>query len=98
MDNAAKTRAIISHLTIIGWAVAWLLNRENKKSFTDFYLRQTLGIYLLAVIGWFIPVIYPFISFVVFITWLLSIYGALTDREIETPLIGHYFQDWFKLL
>jgi hypothetical protein len=38
----ARVKAIIAHLFFVGWIIALVINSNNKESFTDFNLRQTL--------------------------------------------------------
>jgi uncharacterized membrane protein len=91
-----KTKAIIAHLTIIGWIVALVLNSSEKDDFASYYIRQLLGLSLLAIVLSFIPVIGWIASIVVLVFWILSLIGAAQGEKKETPVIGKYFQDWFK--
>ena len=91
-----KTKAIIAHITIIGWIIALVLNSSEKDEFASYYIRQLLGIYLLGIILTLIPVIGWVISIVVFVFWILSLIGAIQGEQKETPIVGQYFQDWFK--
>jgi uncharacterized membrane protein len=91
-----KTKAIVAHITIIGWIVALVLNSSEKDEFASYYIRQLLGIYLMGIVLSFIPYIGWIISIVVFVFWLLSLIGAVQGERKETPFVGQYFQDWFK--
>jgi uncharacterized membrane protein len=91
-----KTKAIVAHITIIGWIIALVINSNEKDEFASYYIRQTLGIYLLGIVLSIIPVINIIGWVVVFVLWLLSLIGAIQDERKETPVVGKYFQDWFK--
>ncbi|HKI88475.1 MAG TPA: hypothetical protein VKA38_05560 [Draconibacterium sp.] len=91
-----KTKAIVAHITIIGWIIALVVNSNEKDEIASYYIRQTLGIYLLGIVLSIIPVINIIGWIVVFIFWLLSLIGAIQDEKKETPVVGKYFQDWFK--
>ena len=94
-----KTKAIVAHITIIGWIISFVLNSQNKEEFSTFYIRQTLGIYILAVVSSFlfwIPFIGWLLGLVVFVFWVLSLLGSLGDSMQPTPLIGEHFQKWFE--
>lgn len=94
----AKTKAIVAHLTIIGWIIALVINSGQKEELASYYIRQTLGLYIIAlVLGW-IPVIGWILWIAVFIFWILSLVGAINGEMKETPVVGKYFQDWFKAL
>jgi uncharacterized membrane protein len=93
-----KTKAIIAHIFVIGWIVAIVLNSSEKDEFASYYIRQLLGLYILGVVCTFIPVVGWIISVVVFVFWILSLIGAAQGERKETPIVGAYFQDWFKAL
>lgn len=93
-----KTKAIIAHITLIGWIIALVINMNDKDEFASYYIRQLLGLYLSAIILTFIPIIGWIVSIVIFIFWILSLIGAIQGEKKETPIIGKYFQEWFKSL
>lgn len=95
MDN--QTKAILAHITLIGWIVALVLNQDpNKDEFTSFYLRQMLGLLIILAVLWVIPIIGWLISIILVVFWLLSLMGAARGEKKLTPLVGSYFQEWFK--
>jgi len=99
----AKTKAIVAHITLIGWIVAIVINSNQKEEFASFYIRQYLGIMLMffaagivgivPVIGWITAVVL-WVGGVVF--WVMSLISAIQGETKEVPLVGKYFQDWFK--
>jgi uncharacterized membrane protein len=91
-----KTKAIVAHITFIGWIIALVLNSSEKDEFASYYIRQLLGLYLLNLVLWLIPVIGWLLNIVVFVFWILSLIGAIQGEKKETPVVGKYFQDWFK--
>jgi uncharacterized membrane protein len=93
----ARVKAIVAHITIIGWVIALVINSNNKEEYTSFYLRQTLGIHLVWMFLSWVPVIGWILGIVVFAFWLLSfIYAVQGDLKIIP--FGEYFQDWFRAL
>jgi hypothetical protein len=36
------------------------------------------------------------LSIVIFVFWILSLIGAAQGEIKETPVLGKYYQDWFK--
>ncbi|MCF8328018.1 MAG: hypothetical protein K9I29_06950 [Bacteroidales bacterium] len=95
----AKTKAIVAHITIIGWIIALVINNsEQKDEFTSYYIRQLLGIYLGGFILSLIPALGMIISIIFIVFWVMSLIGAVQGEMKETPWIGPYFQDWFKSL
>lgn len=94
-----KTKAIVAHITLIGWIVALVLNQnEQKDEFASFYIRQMLGLILLSVITSIIPIVGWILWIVVIVFWVMSLIGAAGEKKSLTPVVGHYFQDWFKAL
>jgi uncharacterized membrane protein len=93
-----KTKAIVAHITIIGWIIALVINSSEKDEFASYYIRQLLGIYLLGLVLTFIPIIGWLASVVVLVFWILSLIGAIQGEKKETPWLGKYFQEWFKAL
>ena len=96
-SNNGKNIAIISHLWIIGWVIALVMNNSNKTELGSFYLRQSLGIYLLSFLG-FIPVLGWIIGVVCIIFWTMSLIGALSGSEKPVFILGEHFQNWFKFV
>ncbi len=91
-----KTKAIVAHITLIGWIIALVLNQNDDKDETaSFYIRQTLGLLIMGIL-WAIPIVGWIIGFASFILWIISLVGAISGEPKEVPLVGKYFQDWFK--
>jgi uncharacterized membrane protein len=91
-----RTKAIVAHITIVGWIIALIINSNDKDEFASFYIRQLLGLYLAGFILSIIPGIGWIVALVVFVFWVLSLLGAIQNEIKETPLIGNYFQEWFR--
>lgn len=91
-----KTKAIVAHITWVGWLIALIINSSQKDEITSFYIRQLLGIYLFSIVITFIPLVNIVGWILAFIFWILSLVGAINGEMKETPVIGKYFQDWFK--
>jgi len=99
MDD--KTKSIVAHITLIGWVIALVMNQSDKGENTSFYLRQNLGLYIIAIVGsvlgmFTISIIGTIISIAVLVLWVLSLLGALSGEKKTTPVVGDMFQQWFK--
>jgi len=101
----AKLKAVLSHITLIGWIIAIVVNSGKKEEYASFYIRQTIGIYL----GWFVLGIIasvPFLgwficaigSLILFIFWLMSLIWSASDEMKPIPWVGEMFQSWFRNL
>lgn len=97
-----KILAIIGYLTLAGWLVAYVINSNNKEKsdFTLFHLRQGLGVGLLWVVSyslyWILPPIAFIVNIIVIILMVLGVIFAVQEQKRELPVIGRYFQDWFR--
>ncbi|RKF03621.1 hypothetical protein C8N26_2011 [Tenacibaculum lutimaris] len=100
--NEGKTAAIISHFTVIGLIIAFVLNMNKKNAFASFYIRQMLGLNLLYManiwivyrylgntIGWAVGVL-------LFVLWIISLLAVLKGEKKLVPVVGEQFQNLFK--
>lgn len=99
----AKTKAIVAHITWIGWIIAFILNRDEKDELASYYIRQTLGIFLFGVACSIVGVI-PFIGWIValvggvvtLVFLIMSLIWSINGEMKPVPWVGGYFQEWFK--
>lgn len=98
-----KTSAITSYILIIGVLIAMSMNSgEDKNSFASFHIRQALGLSItfislgLIISNFDSPMIS--ISMWVFLSvlWTYGIFSAINGETKPVPLLGNYFQKWFK--
>ena len=107
MDNQniakGKTAAITSYILIIGVLIAMSMNSgEEKSSYASFHIRQALGLSItfislgLIISNFDSPMIS--ISMWVFLSvlWTYGIFSAINGETKPLPLLGNYFQKWFK--
>lgn len=91
-----KNVAIIAHITFIGWIIALVMNSSNKTEFGSFYIRQMLGLILIAVVSSWIPFVNLIMFLVLLVAWVMSLIAALGGEMKPTFLLGKQFQEWFK--
>ncbi|MDD7916012.1 hypothetical protein [Polaribacter ponticola] len=100
--NEGKTAAIISHFWIIGLIIAFIMNMSKKNYFSSFYIRQMIGLNALQFLnGW---IVYKFlggtagwiVGVLLFVLWIISLFGAIKSEEKLVPVVGEQFQNWFK--
>ena len=91
-----KTKALVAHITLIGWVIALIVNSNNKDEIASFYIRQVLGIFLFSVIVMWVPIVNLVGGILGIVMWIMSIIGAASGEEKELPIVGAYFQEWFK--
>lgn len=93
-----KSRAIVAHITWIGWIIALIQNGGDKKDeFASFYIRQMLGLLILNFLA-AIPILGIIILIANFVFWIMSISAASKGVKKPTPIVGEMFQNWFKNL
>lgn len=98
VSKDGKNIALIAHLTLIGWIIAFVMNNNTKSEFGSFYIRQVLGLGLCGLVLSFIPVLGWIVSLGILVLWIMSLIGALNGEKKLTPGLGAHFQDWFKSL
>lgn len=101
----AKTKAIVAHLTLVGWVIALVINMNQKEEYASYYIRQNLGLMLIMIILSILQVI-PILGWIVawigyvivFIFWLMSLIWSVSGEMKPVPWLGTQFQEWFKAL
>ena len=105
MENSVeegKTAAITSYILFVGVLIAMSMNSENKNSFASFHIRQALGISLTFIcLGLIISnfdslMISAPMWISVSVLWSYGIFSAINGSTKPLPLLGNYFQKWFK--
>ena len=99
----AKTKAIVSHLFVIGWIIALIVNSSKKEEMASFYIRQNLGFIVVWValeVLRILPIVGPVIRVVggvlLFIGWLMSLIWSIQGEQKPVPWLGEQFQAWFR--
>ena len=97
-----KVIAIVSYLTFVGLAAAYILNQKSPSKLGAFHIRQSLGITLGFVVaklfmmvpgvGWISALGLIGLSFV---GWVVGLISATQEKEDLAPIVGEYFQEWF---
>lgn len=98
-----KTLAIVSYFTFVGLIIAIVMNLEKKNPFTNFHIRQMLGLVILLI---FSNLVEKYVNswlgtgfwLITFACWIVGLYTAVKGKQEPIPFIGNVFQDWFKNL
>ncbi len=105
MENSVeegKIAAITSYVLVVGVFIAMSMNSENKNSFASFHIRQALGISLtfislgLIICNFDSLMISAPMWISVSVLWSYGIFSAINGTTKPIPLLGNYFQKWFK--
>lgn len=105
-DNG-KTAAIVAYITLIGWLISYFaLYKDSKTQLAAVHLRQTLLLFLVALVWGFvqsallftIPGMY-YISLIVnigiFVLWIIGLIAAINGQAKPMPIIGEPAQRMF---
>ena len=106
-DSNAKTTAIVSYLTLIGWLISYFaLYKDKKSSLGGYHLRQSLVLMIIMIALWIVRIPLLFIpggvwislllNLGLFVLWLLGFIAALNGQEKPIPLIGPMAQSMFS--
>lgn len=101
--NDGKILAIVSYLTFIGLLIALFSNLEKKNPFVFFHCRQMLGLIIMLVAS---NVIEKYIhswtgtllGTITLVSWIFALVTAIMGKAQALPIIGDWFQQWFKNL
>ncbi|MGV6809665.1 MAG: hypothetical protein ACWA5U_07290 [bacterium] len=105
-----RIKAIIAHITIIGWVIALLMHLSSKKSaptmsnafggtLNQFYLRQMLGVFIFSLVNMLpLGILNLVLATVLFAAWLYSLAMAIQEKRVPLPFVGEYFQKWFDFI
>jgi uncharacterized membrane protein len=93
-----KTKAIIAHITLIGWIIALVLNSSDKDELASYYIRQMLGLMIFSLLSMIPGIVGSIFGIVAIVFWILSLISAVQGEMKPLPVIGEHFQDWFKSL
>lgn len=99
-----KWKAVVAYLTIIGFLVAFFINKEDKSEFATWHIKNMFGLSLMYFIAYifstqdafYIPGAIFFFSSTFF--WLLSLIMSILDKKLGIPWLSNQFQNWFKFL
>ncbi|MFC4721972.1 DUF4870 domain-containing protein [Geojedonia litorea] len=98
-----RTLAIVCYFTFVGLIIAIIMNLEKRNPFTFFHARQMLGLIIMLLVS---NVSEKYISSwlgtafwsITFVAWLYGLYTAYKGEQKPIPVVGDYFQDWFRTI
>lgn len=108
-NDPGKTMAIVSYLTIIGWIIAFVKNKEQRSELTAYHLRQAamlmavavvlnVGVTILARIpglGLIMGILSLVVSLGLLVFWIMGIIAAASGEQKPLPVIGQQAQSLF---
>lgn len=104
-----STVAILSYITIIGLIIAIVMHSSKKTALGAYHLRQSLGLFITALVIWIpcmiislIPVINlvmvlvgPAVCIALFVFWVMGLMAAINGQKKPLPVVGEHYQKWF---
>lgn len=98
-----KTIGIVAYITLIGWIVALIWNNPKSEQ-ASFHVRQALGLMLMMAATNFVKAV-PMggmlsrgLMLGTLVLWVIAFIGSLQGEQKPVPVVGEYFQQWFKQL
>jgi uncharacterized membrane protein len=98
MTNHGKIVAIVSYITLLGWLIALFLHFQERTALGAMHLRQTLGLYVTALIVSWIPVVGWILSLAVLVLWVVGLVNAIQSETRPVPLVGEFYQNALSFL
>jgi uncharacterized membrane protein len=107
-DNA-KTAAIVSYITLIGWLISYFALNNPKSSLASYHLRQTLLLMICGIAYQIVVIVLtmaiPFLGLILtlgwiafLVLWIMGLISAINGEEKPMPVIGAKAQELFKNL
>ncbi|HLN94911.1 MAG TPA: hypothetical protein VK183_04685 [Flavobacterium sp.] len=104
-EPSGKSAAIMAYILIVGVLIALSINTgEDRSKFASFHIRQALGLSIVFVSlglivsnfdNWMITAsMYIFVG----VLWSFGLFSAAAGRMTPVPLLGAFFQKFFKNL
>lgn len=101
-SEVGRTRAILAHITTIGWIIALIMNSKgnDKNEFASFYIRQVIGIVILGLFSSFVGVLLPILGIILPVLFfgllIYSLIGSIKGEYRLIPIFGDKIQELFK--
>ena len=96
ISDKEKSNGIIAYITIIGLIIAFVQNQEEKSEYVNFHVRQMIGLALIGIAVSWIPFVGWLIGLATIVFWIIGLMGAINGERKAVPIVGEYFQEWFK--
>ncbi|MGV7106632.1 DUF4870 domain-containing protein [Flavobacterium sp. U410] len=100
-----KDIALIAYLTLVGLIIAFVMNSDKKYEFSNFHIKQSLGIAvtgfalgligIIPVLGWLVSILGVFLLFYM---WIIGLINAINGKQVAVPVLGQKYNEWFKNL
>ena len=108
---SSKTISIISYITIIGWIVAFVSQKDatGNPSLSRYHLKQSFGVAILGIVVGFIvgiiaailpslTLILSIVNIGILILWIFGIINAANEQEKPVPVVGRMFENKFNFI
>ena len=84
-----KVTGIVAYITLIGWAIAYLIgDREGAKFHMNQALVLALAELVVGIVGGKVGIVGTVLGVVMFVLWVIGIVGAIQGKEKKVPLLG----------
>lgn len=87
-----KALAVLSYMTIVGWLIALIFHGQDRNPYVRFHLRQSLGLFVTAMLLTFVPLMGWLIVLLLVLAWCYGVYSAITGHKLPVPVVGNFYQ------
>jgi len=106
----SKTLSILSYVTIIGWVIAYIKNKEltPKDELVTYHLKQGFGFFILSIlvniaisiVVAIVPFLYflSYVGIILLILWIFAIINAVNMQKKPIPVVGSMFENQFAFI
>lgn len=100
---SARQTAMLAYIPIVGFLIAFSINREVKSDFATWHIKNMFGLFILFFVAMVFmstdnPIIGDTIWIIAFLLWIYSFLMVLLNKKQGIPLLGNKIQGWFTFL
>jgi len=100
---SARQTAMLAYIPIVGFLIAFSINRDVKSDFATWHIKNMFGLFILFFVALVFmstesPIIGDILWLITFLLWIYSFFMALFNKKQGIPFLGNKLQEWFTFL
>ena len=97
-EEMAKTVAVLSYFTFVGWFIAMLIYGKHHSCYARFHLCQSFGLLLAFAIASLLPLIGWLFCMLLVPLWGYALLQAIAGHKYCVPVLGDIAQQQFNFI
>lgn len=97
-QDMARTVAVLSYFTFIGWIIAMLLYGKHHSCYARFHLRQSFGLLIAFAVASLLPLIGWLFCMLLVPLWGYALLQAILGHKYSVPVLGDLAQQQFHFI